>query len=176
MDINTDIDAAGYFSFGFVPDGVGKDGMPLYKEVLQVTIARPPELLITRNPEDDDFRRYAEQYEAFQRANAKRQMREGYPLTMWPVVSLAELNMCHARDIVTVQQLASARSLPPQLADLGRRAKQLLEMQGQSGQYEKIIADLKAEVAALSEQLAECNTTIAAQNLLIGQLPAGKAA
>lgn len=30
MDINTDIDAAGYWGFGFVADGVGKDGMPLY--------------------------------------------------------------------------------------------------------------------------------------------------
>jgi hypothetical protein len=116
----------------------------------------------------------------FQRELAGRQLdNQGYPLALWPAVGPAEFQMCVARGVYTAEQLAAQRpdNLPPQLKELQGRAKEMIALQGDRGQFEAQITDLKQKVETLEADLKEANTTIAAQNALINQRPGkGKAA
>lgn len=167
------------FEAGYVEDGTGDDGLPVYRETIMIQLDRPPLLSLRRVATEQDFEDYPEPFKLFTKQQAARKSTEatpdGYPLVYWPVASPSELKMCIARDIVTVQQLAALLKrdharLPPQIVELARRAQSMVELSGKVGKFDKIIADLKGERDALAEQVKECNATISAQNALINNL------
>lgn len=168
------VDALITFFESWQQDGVGKDGLPLFREVLMIRKAKPPLLEVTGEATAEDIEAFPEPYRLFEKKRGARTAKvEGYPLSMWPVVSPAELAMCAARDILTVEQLAGLGKrddIPPQLRELGARAKKMIELQGKVGKFEVIINELTAQRDVLAEQLREANQTISAQNALIGQM------
>ena len=99
----------------------------------------------------------------------------GYPLAYWPVINEAELKMCAARDIYTVQQLApyakrGTDKTPPHIVELAKRAAKMLELHGKVGKFEAVIGELTAERDVLSEELREARLTIGTQNSIIATL------
>lgn len=165
------------FEAGWEEDGLGKDGLPNCREVVKIQLDRPPYLSITRTATEVDFDDYPEPYLLFQKDQASRKPkdREGYPLAYWPVVNPAELRMLAARDVYTVQQLGrlaarSSDTLPPQILELAKRAKEMVELHKEVGKYEAIITELKGQLKETIEQLKEANKTIAAQLTMIDTL------
>lgn len=166
------------FEAGYVEDGLGDDGLPVYRETIMIQLDRPPLLSLRRVATEQDFEDYPEPFRLFTKQQAAKKSTEavdGYPLVYWPVVSPSELKMCIARDIVTVQQLAALSKrdhakIPPQIIELARRAQAMVELTGKVGKFDKIINDLKGERDVLVEQVKECNATISAQNALINNL------
>jgi hypothetical protein len=172
MDTNTDRPALARFVMDYVQDGVGEDGLPLYTERLMIWTGRPPLTWIPRLAEDDDFVNFEDEYKQFQKQQAARKHVDGYPLALWPVVSIADLETCAARDIYTVQQLAALKGdrMPPAIRELAERARAMVKLQGQTGKYEQIISDLTAERDQLAEQLKEANAQLSARDAMIDTL------
>jgi len=169
------VDALITFFDAWQETGPGPDGLPLFEEVLMIRLAKPPLTERTREAGDYDKQQFREAYEAYLKQRSGRELGaiKGYPLVMWPVIGPAELQMLLVRDIVTVEQLAAfaaSRDAPPEIADLVKRAKQLLTLQGKAGKFEAIINDLTAQRDAIGEELKEARATISAQNAMIGML------
>src|SRR4051812_23170688 len=92
------------FYLGFVEDGVGQDGMPLFRDQLMIRLSVPPYTQVDRQAADDDMETYPGPYALFekeQKALKAVPATEGYPLVLWPAVRAAELQMLSARDIYT---------------------------------------------------------------------------
>lgn len=165
---------------GWEEHGRSKDGLPHFRETIKIILERPPYLLIERVATEDDFEAYAGPYALFQKeqkAKKKISPTEGFPLALWPVCSPAELQMLSARDIYTVEQLAkrTARGaanegMPGELRELAERAKKMIELTADVGQYEAIIRDKDGQIEALSEQVTELRNTVKAQDGLINSL------
>jgi hypothetical protein len=172
MHIDTDRKGLAKFSMGYVQDGIGEDGLPLYRERLMIACGRPPQTWIERAADDDDLVNFEDEYKSFQKHEAARKHADGYPLALWPVVGAADLENCAARDIFTVQQLAALKGeqVPPPIRELAERARAMIKLQQQTGKYEAIIGGLTAERDQLAEQLKEAHQQLSAQNALIDTL------
>jgi hypothetical protein len=172
MDINTDRRALARFVMDYVQDGIGEDGLPLYRETLTIWTGRPPLTWIPRLAEEDDFVNFEDEYKQFQKTQEARKYVDGYPLALWPVVGAADLENCAARDIFTVQQLAALKGdkMPPAIRELAERARQMIKLQQQTGKYEQIIGGLTAERDQLAEQLKEANQQLSARDAVIETL------
>jgi hypothetical protein len=170
--INTDVRALGRFAMGYQQDGVGDDGLPLYRETLMINIERPPTLKLERVAEEGDLIEFADEYAAFQKQQQTRKHADGYPLALWPVASRADVENCAARDIYTVQQLAALKGdkYPPAVKELAERARHMVKLQQQTGKYEAIINGLEAERDQLMEQLKEAHASLSAQSSMINAL------
>jgi hypothetical protein len=104
----------------------------------------------------------------------------GYPLALWPACPPHIFQMCVARDIFTVEQLAQTMSkkrraealktMPPDVIEIADRAVKMIELHGKAGQYEAIVSDLQGQLDALKEQFTEALATISAQKALIETL------
>lgn len=168
------VDAIVTFYESWKENGIGPDGLPLFEQVIMVRKAKPPLLQVTAIATENDQSEFPEAWRAFERQRKARDTSvQGYPLALWPVISPAELQMCLARDILTVEQLAplaEQSTMPGQLKELANRAKKLIALQGKAGRFEAIITDLTGQRDALAEQLKEAQTTISAQNALIDTL------
>lgn len=167
------------FHIGWAEDGIGRDGLPLYREQLLITLDRPPLLRITRGVEDDDYENYPGPYAIFQKQQAAMGIHdeEGYPLVMWPACTSAMFMMLSARGVATVQQLAKLAgrggkddTMPAEIRELAGRAVKLMAMQKDVGKFEAIIREKDGELEALKEQLEEAVKTISAQKTLIDRL------
>jgi hypothetical protein len=166
------------FTEGWAENGVGKDGLPLYRPVVHIIKSVPPYTQVTYVATDADFAEFPLQYELFRKQHKARAPDvEGYPLAMWPVVTPAEFQMCATRDIFTVEQLAALTKrapgwsgAPPQIIELAKRAAKLIDLQGSVGKFEAVISQLTAEREQLVGELKEANATISAQTSLINQL------
>lgn len=172
------------FSAGFADDNeMGEDGLPMYRETVNITLARPPLLRLDREATEQDFMDYPEAYEVF-----KRQHRavkpdaaklDAYPLVYWPVPTPAEIEMCLAREITTVQELAALvrrgadqSKIPPNILELAKRAAKMTDLQKNLGKFEVVINKLTAERDELAAQLKEAHGTISAQNSMIDAMKA----
>ena len=163
------VDAFVTFFESWEQEGIGKDGLPLFREVVMIRKAKPPLLQIDAVATEEDFEQFPEPHKQFEKKRQARAQVEGYPLVLWPAVSPAELQMLAIRGIVTVEQLAALASrkaddVLPQIKELAIRAKRLVELQGKVGKYELIVTDLTQQRDALAEQLREANNTIAGLN------------
>jgi hypothetical protein len=88
--------------------------------------------------------------------------------------------MCAVSDIHTVEQLAqvvstkrraeAVKTIPPDVIEIADRAVKMVELHGKAGQYEEIVSNLEAQLAALKEQFTEAIATISAQKTLIDNL------
>lgn len=168
------------FYSGWERDGSGPDGLPLYRETVRVRMDRPPYLSIERVAEEADFTDHPGPYELYLKTREARKTIVGYPLAMWPVCLPHIFQMCAARDIHTVEQLAqtvsgrrraeAAKTMPPDVLEVAERAVKMIELHGKAGQYEDIISNLEGQLAAVKEQFDEALSTISAQKTLIDTL------
>jgi hypothetical protein len=165
------------FEEGWEQDGVGGDGMPLYKPVLKIRKSVPPctEVCYVATPEDRE--EFPEAYRHFEKQQEGRRPNvEGYPLALWPVIAPADYQNCAAREIYTVEQLAqlankrSGNDIPPPVLELAKRAKKMIDLQKEHGRFEAVIEKLTGERDALAEDLKEAHATISAQNSMIARL------
>jgi hypothetical protein len=176
-DMGNDNIAIISFYEGWEEDGVGPDGLPLFKPVTRIRKAVPPYTQVDYVAVEDDYDEFPMQYQLFKKAQAARKPAvEGYPLALWPVISQADYQNCVARDIVTVEQLAklaqrrSTNDIPAPIIELAKRAAKMIELQSSVGRFETVITDLTAQRDQMAAELKEANATISAQNSLIGQL------
>ena len=168
------------FSTGWERDGNGPDGLPLYRETTRVRMDRPPYLSIEREAEEQDIVDHPGPYALYQKTCEARKEVVGYPLALWPACPPHIFQMCAVRDIHTVEQLAqlvskkrraeAVKTIPPDIIEIADRAVKMIELHGKAGQYEEIVTDLQAQLAAVKEQFDEAITTIAAQKTLIDTL------
>lgn len=168
------------FYSGWERDGNGPDGLPTFRQTIRVRLDRPPFLSVEREAEEIDILDHPEPYELYRRTEAARIDVHGYPLALWPACLPHLFQMCAARDINTVEQLAqlvskrrrseTVRTVPPEIVELADRATKMIELQSQTGQYEELVTELQGQVAALKEQISEAAVTMATQKTLIETL------
>jgi hypothetical protein len=168
------------FYSGWERDGNGPDGLPSFRQTVRVRLDRPPFLSVEREAEEADIADHSGPYELYRKTEAARAEVTGYPLAMWPACLPHLFQMCAARDITTVEQLAqlvtkkrrseAVKTVPPDVIELADRAVKLIELQSKSGQYEELITDLQSQLGVLKEQVTEAVTTISAQKTLIETL------
>ena len=168
------------FSSGWERDGNGPDGLPLFRETIRVRMDRPPYLSIEREAEEEDIVDHPGPYELYKKTCDARKQIVGYPLALWPACPPHIFQMCAVRDIHTVEQLAqlvsrkrraeAVKTIPPDIIEIADRAVKMIELHGKAGQYEEIVTDLQAQLAAVKEQFDEAITTISAQKTLIDAL------
>lgn len=168
------------FFSGWERDGNGPDGLPLYRETVRVQMDRPPFLSLERVADEQDIADHPGPYELYQKTCEARKTIVGYPLALWPACPPHIFQMCAARDIHTVEQLAqtinkkrradAAKSMPPDVVELAERALKMVELHAKAGQYEEIVSSLEARLTAMKEQFDEAVSTIAAQKTLIDTL------
>jgi hypothetical protein len=168
-----EIDALISFHAGWVEDGVGEDGLPLYHETVRIVLAKPPHTRVEREATDDDKENFPAPWALFQKTEeAKQTGVEGYPLALWPAIGQADFKTLAARGIVTVEQLAklAGDKVPPQIHELIVRARKMVDLQKEVGRFETVIQDLTAQRDALQAELTETKQIIAGQNAAIDQL------
>lgn len=165
------------FHMGWAEDGIGRDGLPLYREELLITLDRPPLLRIERIATEADIDDYPHPYAVFEKQRAAVNSEEGYPLVMWPACTSAMFMMLAARGISTVEQLAKLAgrggkedTMPAEIRELAQRAVKLMAMQRDVGKFEAIIREKDGELEALKEQVDEAIKTISAQKAVIDKL------
>lgn len=168
------------FYSGWERDGNGPDGLPTYRQTTRIRLDRPPYLSVDREAEDVDILDHPEPYALYQRTEAARIDVHGYPLALWPACLPYLFEMCAARDIHTVEQLAqlvskkrrseTVKTVPLEVVELADRATRMIELQSKTGQYEELVTSLEGQIEVLKEQVTEAITTIAAQKTLIETL------
>jgi len=96
---------------------------------------------------------------------------------LWPAATAAMVKMLSARDIYTVEALAKfsergggADKMPGELRELAQRAKAMIELSSELGQFEVKIRERDAEIAVLKEQVNELRGTIKAQDGMLSAL------
>lgn len=173
------------FEVGFQAAGSGPDGLPLYEQVIKIRKSRPPYLEVMAIATEEDIADHPEAYRKFmhEQKGLKLDGKAGYPLAMWPAVDAAELQMCLARDIHTVEDLSKLAlrggpnsQVPPPIVELAKRAKKMVELHGKTGKHEQTISNLEEQVTALREQNNELKATIETQRITIDKLQARVAA
>ena len=168
------------FYSGWQRDGNGPDGLPLFRETIRVRMDRPPYLGIEREAEEEDFADHPGPCELYKKTTEARKAVVGYPLVLWPACPPHIFQMCAARDIHTVEQLAqlvskkrrseAVKTIPPEIVELADRAVKMIDLQQRAGQYEELVTDMQSQIEALKEQLTEAVGTISAQKTLIETL------
>ena len=168
------------FYSGWIRDGNGPDGLPLFRETIRVQMDRPPYLRIEREAEEEDFIDHPGPYELYKKTCEARKAIVGYPLALWPACPPHIFQMCAVREIHTVEQLAqlvsnkrraeAIKTIPPDIIELADRAVKMIDLQLKAGQYEELITELQAQIEAMKEQLTEAVATVSAQKTLIETL------
>jgi hypothetical protein len=168
------------FHSGWERDGNGPDGLPCYRETTRVRMDRPPFLSIEREAEEVDFIDHPGPYELYKKTCEARKEIVGYPLALWPACLPHIFQMCAARDIHTVEQLAqlvskkrraeAVKTIPPDIVEIADRAVKMIDLQSRAGQYEELVTGLQGQVEALKEQIEEAVVTISTQKTMIDTL------
>ncbi len=177
---DTDTPALVRFYSGWERDGSGPDGLPCYRETIQIRLDRPPYLSVEREAGETDIANHPGPYELYQKTCEARKEIVGYPLALWPACPPHIFQMCAVRDIHTVEQLAqivskkrrseAVKTMPPDIIEIADRAVKMIELQSKAGQYEEIVTNLQGQLDALREQLGEAAATISAQKTMIDTL------
>ena len=168
------------FFTGWERDGNGPDGLPCYRETIRVRLDRPPFLSLERVAEEADIADHPGPFELYRKICEARKEIVGYPLALWPACPPHVFQMCAARDIYTVEQLAqtvskkrraeAVKTMPPDVIEIADRAVHMIELHGKAGQYEELISGLQGQLDAMKEQFAEALSTISAQKSMIDTL------
>lgn len=164
------------FTPGWVEDGVSEDGLPRYREMVRVIKSVPPYTQVEYVATELDFEENPGPYQAFlkeQGARLQQPTEAGFPLALWPVISPAQFKALAVRDITTIEQLAKLAGradLPGEFKELVQRAKQMLQLSANIGQFEAMIRDRDGQIEALTEQNRELAATISAQTSMIATL------
>jgi hypothetical protein len=165
-----------YFKRGYALDGMSKDGMPAYRPVIKIHKEVGAHTKVDYVATEEDFEQFKEEYGLFvkaEKANATPVSSDGYPLSLWPSCPPHILQMCSARGITTVEQLAKIakkRDAPGEITELAERAAQMLEHQKNVGKFEAIIRQKDGELSVLLEQIRELRGIVAGRDAIINSL------
>lgn len=144
-----------------------KQGRPIFKDVPFVRIIVPGDTnnIIERKATDDDKKRFPNAWKRFEASETEAQ--EGTPLEQWPQITRSLLKECKYFEIHTVEALAGisdshVAKMGMGFAELRNKAKAWLQAaQGtasltaqaaENEQLRKMISDLQAQMADLSEK------------------------
>lgn len=143
----------------FVKTGVVlENGLPEYKEKLYIEIrTRGCSDIIDRAADDNDLRRFAQEYAFYQ--VKKEKMKNGTPLNQFAFLNAQQIEACDIRGVCTVEDLAAisdeqAKAL--NLTDEKQCAVKFLEMSKDNAvikRYEEENARLKEKIAKLEDEL-----------------------
>ena len=143
----------------FVKTGVVlESGLPEYKEKLYIEIrTRGCSDIIDRAADDNDLRRFAQEYAFYQ--VKKEKMKNGTPLNQFAFLNAQQIEACDIRGVCTVEDLAAisdeqAKAL--NLTDEKQCAVKFLEMSKDNAvikRYEEENARLKEQIAKLEDEL-----------------------
>jgi hypothetical protein len=153
-----------------------ESGLPAYRKAIMVRLDRPPTLSVVREAEENDIETHHEafrMYEKEERSRSGKDLPEGYPLSLWPVINEFYLKVLAQRDIYTVEALAKLskrKDIPPDFVELAVRAEEMIALMQGGIKWEAVVKDLKGQVEALKEQVEDCQKTIVAQKELIATL------
>ncbi len=169
--------AAIKFVPGYVQDGLGKDGLPFYRDTVRIIKVVGSHTRVEYEATPADFDEFREEYAVFQKENVARLAKptqDGFPLALWPVVTPAQLAMLAARDIFTIETLAKLRTadpnLPGDLRELAERARTMQDLSNKIGKFEQMITERDGQIAALRDQVVELQSTVKAQDGTIANL------
>ena len=166
------------FVRGFTEDGVSADGLPHYRQSIRIIKDVPPLTRVEYEATEEDFDNpeFEDAVKVFKRQEKARQTPigvEGFPLILWAAVGPAEFNMCAAREIVTVEQLAAKagnKKLPGEIQELAERARQMVAHARNVGKFEAIIRIKDGEIEALQEQVRELRAAVSGRDAMIDQM------
>lgn len=149
-------------------------GMPIFESCVIVTLSRPPLLKVIRPATEEDFEQFDDAYKAFLKTeHARSPDVQGYPLSMWPVIDAATLDILAGHDVFTVEKLATLnkrKDLPGNLQELAERAAKMIKMQAESGKYEEMILDRDRRIEALLEEVSSLKADLTRANRALGKL------
>jgi len=166
------------FVRGFTEDGVSSDGLPHYRQSIRIIKDVPPLTRVEYEATEADFENpeFRDAVEVFKRQEKARQTPigvEGFPLALWPACDPAAFQMCAAREIITVEQLAKKvgdKKLPGELQELAGRAKSTVDHAKNVGKFEAIIRVKDGEIEALNEQVRELKIAVSGRDAMIDQM------
>lgn len=166
------------FKEGWAEDGTGEDGLPRYRPTVRIVKSVPPFTQVEYEATQQDFDDYPEPYRLFmkeQGARVQQAGEAGFPLALWPVVSVAQFKMLTDRDITTVEQLAKYAgrrdsTMPGDLIELADRARAMMAMSANVGKFEGQLRDRDAQIDVLKEQVRELQASLSAANALVNTL------
>lgn len=163
--------------FYYAPELSGEDenGVPVYSDVVFVTINVDATNTVERKARETDFERFPEQYDYFMKSTAAYEPIENQvPLEMWPMCRPSDVANLKVRGIRSVEQLAKAspdlvKRMPPAVAALITSAKNYLSMAGsvnkaseradalinENATLKEEVGILRAEIKALRKEKAE---------------------
>lgn len=156
------------FYYAPVKSGEDENGVPVYDDVVFVTINVDATNTVERKARDTDFERFPDQYAYFKKSTADYEPIEGQvPLEMWPMATPADVQNLKVRDIRTVEQLAKAgpdllKRMPPAVAALVTSAKNYLALAGSVNKSAERADALISENANLKEEVGILRAELAA--------------
>jgi len=128
-------------------------GYPVFDDVQMISIQVPNSTDNAPRPvQEVDKQRFPKSWEAY--VTGKEPAETGFPLEQWPQFTAAELKVCQANHIKTVEQLAetadsSIHRLGPGAQSMKARAKKFLEEAQGTTALQARIAELEADIAEL---------------------------
>ena len=146
-----------------------KEGRPIYKEVEWIDIRIPgnKDNVVIRPVRPNDKTRFPRHYQLFQSrmAGAKEEL-VGTPLSLWPVVTVAQIKEFEYFNIRTVEQLAaipdSAASKFPGINQLKQKAEEYLALAAKKAPLSKMRNEIE-ELQATVEELKATNKALLAR-------------
>ena len=147
--------------FYYAPVKAGDDehGIPVYNDVVFVTINVDATNTVERKARDTDYERFPDQYAYFLKSTAAYEpIQNQVPLEMWAMCSPADVANLKARGIRTVEDLAAVKNelrsrMPPSVAALVTSAQNYLSMAGSVNKDSKRADTLISENANLREEV-----------------------
>lgn len=149
------------FFFKPVPTGKVENGVPLFRNVLMIEVTRSATSKVVLVAKDRHIEAHRAAYERFMRDAEDRASIEGFPLVAAPFATPADIAMCEAARIFTVEAVVergTAADAPEAIRDLAERADAFLStLAGSDTDRAAEIDALNAKVATLEEALTDAN-------------------
>lgn len=131
-----------------------KQGRPVFKEVVNIRHYISRLSVFEAEAKDEDFAKYAKQYEAF-KAN-KKQKDDGIPIGLLPAITKTEIDNLEACRVYTIERLAQAPEIV--LGQIGQGARGL---QQRAQAYLQQSSTAEIELKAQQEKIAELEKKLA---------------
>lgn len=132
-----------------------KQGRPVFEEKVHIRHYISRLNIFEREVKEEDFHKYAAQYEAFK--NNKKQKEAGIPVGLLPAITKTEVDNLEACRVYTIERLASAPEII--LSQIGGGARGLQQKAQaylqQSSSAEVELKTQRERIAELEKQLAE---------------------
>lgn len=134
-----------------------KEGRPVFDEVLMLKVQVPNQLdCVPRPAQEADKQRFPKSWQAY--VTGKEPADEGFPLEHWPQMTTADVKLCRANHIKTVEQLsevndATLHRLGPSGSMLKNRAKKFLDSLTERDSLRQQNKDLQKRLDELQQKI-----------------------